>query len=56
MTLHGQESQLVGGKPAGYKYSLSVVEDLNSGLLWTNPANGQAGTWTRGLRIASPAL
>ena len=29
---------------------------LNSGLLWTNPASGQGGIWTRGLRIASPAL
>ena len=29
---------------------------LNSGLLWTNPASGQGGTWTLGLRIASPAL
>ena len=34
----------------------SVVEDLNSGLPRTNPAGGQCGTWTWGLRIASPAL
>ena len=41
------------GKPAGlFK---SVVEDLNSGLPWTNPASGQGGTWTRRLRIESPA-
>ena len=33
----------------------SVVEDLNSALLWTNPASGQGGTWTRRLRIESPA-
>ena len=33
----------------------SVVEDLNSELLWTNPASGQGGTWTRRLRIESPA-
>ena len=33
-----------------------MVEDLNSWLPWTNPAGGQSGTWTRGLRIASPAL
>ena len=29
---------------------------LNLGLPKTNPASGQSGTWTRGLRIASPAL
>ena len=34
----------------------SVAEDLNSELPWTNPAGGQSGTWTRDLRIASPAL
>ena len=34
----------------------SVVEDLNSGQPRTNPAGGQCGTWTWGLRIASPAL
>ena len=33
----------------------SMVEDLNSELLWTNPASGQGGTWTRRLRIESPA-
>ena len=27
-----------------------------TGILWTNQASGQSGTWTRGLRIASPAL
>lgn len=32
----------LGGKPAAY--SLSVLEDLNYGLLLKNPANGQAGT------------
>ena len=39
---------LAGGKPA---------RDLNSGLPWTNPAQGgQGGTQTRGLEITSPAL
>ena len=33
-----------------------VAEDLNSGLPWTNPASSQKGTWTRGLRFASPVL
>ena len=28
---------------------------LDSGLPKTNPANGQTGNWTRGLRISSPA-
>ena len=28
-----------------------MAEDLNSGLPWTNPASGQSGTWTQGLRI-----
>ena len=49
-----KKSQLVGGEPVSC--FTSVVEDLNSGLPWTNPASGQGGTWTRGLRIASPAL
>ena len=34
----------------------SMVEDLNAGLPRKNPAGGQSGTWTRGFRIASPAL
>ena len=34
----------------------SVAEDLSSELPRTNPASGQSGTWTRGLRIASPTL
>ena len=27
---------------------------MNSGLLWTNPASSQGGTWTQRLRIESP--
>ena len=34
----------------------SVVEDLNSGLPWTNLASGQIKTWTWSLRIASPVI
>ena len=37
-------------------HKLSMAEDLFTGLLSTNPASGQSGTCTRGLRIASPAL
>ena len=33
-----------------------VVVDLNWRLPRTNPARGQGGTWTRGLRIASQAI
>ena len=33
-----------------------MAQDLNSGLLWTNPASSQGRTWTRGLRISSSAL
>ena len=44
-----------GGRQTSWLFT-SVVEDLNSGLPWTNPASGQSATWTRGLRIASPAL
>ena len=33
-----------------------MAKDLNSRLLWTNPASGQGRTWTRGLRISSSAL
>ena len=36
------ESQLVGGEPAGY--FTSVAMDLNSGLPRTNPASAQGGT------------
>ena len=53
-TEHGYKSQLARGKSVGY--FTSMADDLNSGLPWTNPARGQGGTWTRGLRIASPAL
>ena len=42
------------GEPAGY--FTNVVEDLNSALLWTNPASGQGGIWTRGPQITGPAL
>ena len=35
-------TKLVGDKPAGY--FTSVVEDLNSKLLKTNPASGQSRT------------
>ena len=46
--------------PTGRRQTISlftsVVKDLNSGLPWTNPASGQIGTWTRGLRIASPVI
>ena len=34
----------------------SMVEDLNSGLLWTNLASGQGRTWTQALPIAGPVL
>ena len=34
----------------------SITEDLNSGLLRTNPASGQGGTLTRGLRITFNSL
>ena len=33
----------------------NVAEDLNSGLLRTNPASGQSGTWTRGLLRVQPS-
>ena len=33
--------KLLAGKPVGY---LQVVEDLASGLLWTNLASVQGGT------------
>ena len=46
--------------PTGRRQTISlftsVVKDLNSGLPWTNPASGQIGTWTWGLRIASPVI
>ena len=44
--------QLVQIKQASWLF-ISVVEDLR--LPRTNPASGQGGTRTRGLRIASPA-
>ena len=53
-TDHAYKSQLLGGESIGY--FTSVAEDLNPGLPRTNPASGQGGTWTRGLRITSPAL
>ena len=34
----------------------SVAEDLNLGLMKTNPASGQGRTWTQGLWITSPTL
>ena len=34
----------------------SVVVDLNTWLARKNPVKGQGGTWTWGLRIASPVL
>ena len=33
-----------------------VAEDLNPGLPSTNPVSGHGGTWTRVLRITSPAI
>ena len=38
------------------KTVFSHLKELNSGLPRTNQAGGQGGTWTQGLRIASPAL
>ncbi len=40
---------MAGGEPAGYLH-------LNLGLPGANPASGLSRTWTRELRIASPAL
>ena len=34
---------------------ISTAEELNQGLPRTNRASGQSGTWTRDLRISSPA-
>ena len=34
---------------------ISTAEELNQGLPRTNWASGQSGTWTRDLRISSPA-
>ena len=31
-----------------------VTEELNSGLPRTNPASGQGGDWSRGIRITIP--
>ena len=45
---------LIKGELVGY--FTSVADDLNSGLSRKNPASGQGGTWTRDLRITSPAL
>ena len=45
-TEHGYKSQLLDVESV--VYFTSVAEDLNPGLPWTNPANGQGGTWTRG--------
>ena len=52
--LHGLESQLVEGETV--VYFASMAEDLNSGLPRKNPASGQGGNWSQGLRTTTPAL
>ena len=49
-----EESQLLGGKPVGYLQAWSRIWTWDYPR--TNPASGQGGTSTWGLRIASPAL
>ena len=52
--LHGLESQLVEGETM--VCFASMAEDLNSGLPRTNPASGQDGNWSQGLRTTRSAL
>ena len=45
---------VISGEPVGC--FTDSAEDLNSGLLGTNPASGQGGTEINGLQIRRPAL
>ena len=49
-----EESLLLGGKPVGYLQAWSRIWTWD--YPWTNPASGQGGTSTWGLRITSQAL
>jgi len=42
-----------GRRQTSWLYT-STVEELNQGLLGTNPARGQSGTRTRDLKISDP--